>query len=187
MTISDWRGARTARMRQRQGYGSLASPGRHLPAVVAGTLAAFLVGCGASHVVQPTERAVRVRAAQCPSPRPLRSSGDVPSSLAPDHPLWTTFCVYNLRRTVVRQTVYSGGPLDSALNGSVARVPAGYACPAWAGSPSVVVLTYRGRTRNVVVNTGGCPTLVLSNGQIQHLVGQAGDKVMAFYEQRNSG
>jgi hypothetical protein len=165
----------------------LARLGRVVVAVMAGGFTAPVVGCGSSHGIPPTERVASVRAAQCPSPPPRRSTGGAPRSLAPDHPIWTTFCVYSFRGPVVRQSTYPDGPLDGALNGSVARLPAGHFCPTYAGLDTVVVLTYRHGVRDVVIRTGGCLTIVLHNGSVQHLFGQAGAEVMAFYERGAPG
>jgi hypothetical protein len=159
------------------------------PLIATAIVAASVVsGCGGSgpgtHPTATRPGAQMHIAASCPMTRPARSSPGSPDALAPDDPASTSFCVYR-RERVASKAGYAGGPLDSALNSSVSKLPPNTACASVARLPSVVVLRYRTgsyeRTRYIVLDMGGCPRVVMSNGTRRLLIGRAAGAVLQAY------
>jgi hypothetical protein len=72
--------------------------------------------------------------------------------------------------------------LDRALNSSVRKLPADFACTTASLAPVVVVLTYRATVRHVVIDMSGCPSIVMTSGSQHYLIGQAAGKVLRFYD-----
>ncbi len=152
-------------------------------------VALALAACGASSAAPSTSssrvRSQSTRAGRCPHPPPSRSSAGAPSEIAPAAPAWTTFCIYGQwgrqRGRVVARASYRGGPLDRALNGSVARLPPRTFCASVASLPSVVVLRYRRTTRFVALDTGGCPDVVMRSGTRRYLSDNGAGTVTDFY------
>jgi hypothetical protein len=148
----------------------------------------LITGCGASSSASrdaPGNVRAAVRAAACPRVWPRRSSPGSPTALAPDDPVWTTFCIYNPNRNkhrLIDESYQPGGPLDSALNDSVTKSPAGSACADWLGSPMTVVLAYPRMTKHVAIRIGGCMTVVMSDGAQRPLPSGASQAVLHIYE-----
>lgn len=150
---------------------------------VAASTGVAMVACGdsqaASHAAHPSTMARHLHAT-CPVPKPARSTPGIPGSLARARIRSTTFCIYSSGRVAALKR-YSGGPLDRALRESVTTLPPDLVCPSDAGQPSVLVLTGATTTRYAVLNTGGCPSIVLSNGHSRYLLGRAGKRIFDFY------
>lgn len=115
----------------------------------------------------------------CPRRQPLRSSAGAPDALAPGAPVSTMFCVY-FHGHIFAKAGYKGGPLDNALNRSLAKLPSRTFCAGTATGPSVVVLRYRSRTRHVVLDVGGCE-VTMSTGVPRQLSGRAEGSLLRAY------
>lgn len=144
--------------------------------------AVLFAACGATHAAATSTKSAAASdsARVCPRPRPTTSSAGPADQIAPDRPTTTTFCIYSGKRLVARKTV-RGGPLDQALNSSLTRLPGNVGCASAARLPSVVVLTYRDHRRTVVLDMGGCPTIITSTGARRFLTGRSASTVVNFY------
>jgi hypothetical protein len=145
---------------------------------------AILSACSASGIADgrsATANRRSERPAVCPRSRPARSTGDVPQSLAPGVPKWTTTCVYD-RSRLRSQKAYRRGPLDNALNSSVSKLPPRQGCGSVARLPMLVLLTYTETVRRVVLDMNGCPTVILRSGTQRPLRDRAASLVIRYYE-----
>jgi hypothetical protein len=141
---------------------------RNLSAALASTLFVAVIGCVVGLAGCGSNRpAVPLHAATCPGAgrsaaqrlrefSQLGSSHVGPGPLAPGGVRWSTVC------DGVGARVIRGGPLDASLNSAAPY--RGQICPSVAVSPVLVLLRYESATRRFLVDLGGCPGVVLSNG-----------------------